>query len=83
VEAMIATVKVERTATIAGNWNHGIDGNFHSSVLLRDSANITGNHASGVSLSGDSGLLTFDGLLRGPGVERAVHGALSAQCLVH
>ena len=24
VEAMIATVKVERTATIAGNWNHGI-----------------------------------------------------------
>ena len=61
VEAMIATVKVERTATIAGNWIHGIDGNFHSSVLLRDSANITGNHASGVSLSGDSGLLTFDG----------------------
>lgn len=61
VEAMIATVTAQRSARIADNWNHGIDGNFHSSVLLRGSATITGNHVNSVRLSGDSGLLTFEG----------------------
>ena len=60
VEAMIGNVVASRTATISGNMNHGIDANFHSSVLMRGSSNIGGNLASGVRLDHDSGLLTFD-----------------------
>lgn len=60
VEAMIGNVIASRTATISGNMNHGIDANFHSSVLMRESSIIGGNAASGVRLDHDSGLLMFD-----------------------
>jgi hypothetical protein len=61
VEAMIGNVVANRTATISGNMNHGIDANFHSSVLMRESSSVSGNLASGIRLEFDSGLLTFDG----------------------
>lgn len=61
IETMIGNVIASRSALIGGNMGHGIDGNFHSSVLLRGWANVSGNGASGVRLDHDSGLLTFDG----------------------
>ena len=60
INLLMSRAELAGVTDVHNNGNHGIDGNFQSSILMRGNTAVFGNSGSGVRLEDDSGLVALE-----------------------